>query len=152
MEIVVIQNGMMNCYNFNISIMVHKYIKGVPGRGEEVINTLKKLGGNIQINFHGNDPYSIYYIDHNSIINTTPINSNMYYIIMDSWEEIKLPECKLNPFDKVLVKEDDDDQWDIDLYSHIDYDCDGETFFDCIGGRWKKCIPYKGNEDKFGKV
>ena len=45
----------------------------------------------------------------------------------------------LQPFDKVLVR-DDDCYWTADLFSHIDEGINGGTCCSCF--RWKQCIPY----------
>lgn len=55
-------------------------------------------------------------------------------------------ETELKPFDKVLVRNNDDDEWVCDIFSHIDeYD-----FYYCVGTRWEQCIPYEGNEHLLG--
>lgn len=52
----------------------------------------------------------------------------------------------LYPFDKVLVRNNDDDEWVCDIFSHIDeYD-----FYYCVGTRWEQCIHYEGNEHLLG--
>ena len=45
----------------------------------------------------------------------------------------------LQPFDKVLVR-DDDCYWTADLFSHIDYSINGGMCCSCF--RWRQCIPY----------
>lgn len=55
-------------------------------------------------------------------------------------------ETELKPFDKVLVRDEDDDEWVCDIFSHIDeYD-----LYYCVGTRWKQCMAYKGNEHLLG--
>ena len=51
-------------------------------------------------------------------------------------------ETELKPFDKVLVRNNDDDEWVCDIFSHIDE----LAFYYCVGTRWEQCIPYEGNE------
>ena len=55
-------------------------------------------------------------------------------------------ETKLKPFDKVLVRNNDDDEWVCDIFSHIDE----LAFYYCVGTRWEQCIPYEGNEHLLG--
>lgn len=55
------------------------------------------------------------------------------------------PEHKFKPFDKVLTRDYDWDIWNADIFSH--HYCDD---YICIGGVWKQCIPYKGNEHLLG--
>lgn len=52
--------------------------------------------------------------------------------------EVK-PECKFKPFDKVLVRDDDENSaWSCNLFSGKNED---GTYM-CIGGYWDMCIPY----------
>lgn len=60
--------------------------------------------------------------------------------------EIEQPKPKfdpstLQPFDKVLVRDDEEDDWRCNLFSHVDK---GTTtcVFACVGHNWEKCIPY----------
>lgn len=55
-------------------------------------------------------------------------------------------ESQLKPFDKVLVRDEDDDEWVCDIFSHIDKD----DFYYCVGTRWKQCILYEGKEHLLG--
>ena len=55
-------------------------------------------------------------------------------------------ETELKPFDKVLVRDEDDDEWVCDIFSHIDED----DLYYCVGTRWKQCIAYNGNEHLLG--
>lgn len=55
-------------------------------------------------------------------------------------------EPELKPFDKVLVRNNDDDEWVCDIFSHIDE----LAFYYCVGTRWEQCIPYEGNEHLLG--
>lgn len=49
------------------------------------------------------------------------------------------PECEFKPFDKVLVKDDDENSaWSCNLFSGKNED---GTYM-CIGGYWDMCIPY----------
>lgn len=52
----------------------------------------------------------------------------------------------LYPFDKVLVRDGDNDKWVCDIFSHIDEN----DFYYCIGTRWQQCIHYEGNEHLLG--
>lgn len=55
-------------------------------------------------------------------------------------------ETELKPFDKVLVRNNDDDEWVCDIFSHIDE----IAFYYCVGTRWEQCIHYEGNEHLLG--
>lgn len=50
------------------------------------------------------------------------------------------------PFDKVLVRDRDEQEWECSLFSHIDE----EGYYVCVGSWWLQCIPYEGNENLLG--
>lgn len=54
------------------------------------------------------------------------------------------PEFK--PFDKVLVRDRDEQEWECSLFSHIDE----EGLYYCVSSWWFQCIPYEGNEHLLG--
>lgn len=56
------------------------------------------------------------------------------------------PEIKLQPFDKVLVRDQDCDSWQISLFGYKN-----RYYYRCSNGySWNQCIPYKGNEHLLG--
>lgn len=60
-------------------------------------------------------------------------------------------KVKLKPFQEVLVRDSQHDAWQADLFTNMRVDC-SEYPYGCFRNTWKYCIPYKGNEDKLGKV
>ena len=58
--------------------------------------------------------------------------------------EIEKPKCEFKTFDKVLGRNEKDDVWEADLFSH--YREESQYPFRCIGFSRKYCIPYEGNE------
>lgn len=56
---------------------------------------------------------------------------------------------ELKPFDKVLVRDSDSDIWVTNLFERygVGY---FENSYHCIGGVWRQCIPYEGNEHLLG--
>lgn len=59
--------------------------------------------------------------------------------------DVKL-EIKLQPFDRVLVRDSEDREWRISLFGYKD-----NSYYYCINGySWKQCIPYKDNEHLLG--
>lgn len=55
-------------------------------------------------------------------------------------EKPKFDPKTLQPFDKVLVRDYDNDEWRGTLFSHIN---ENATYiFICMSHNWKKCIPY----------
>ena len=72
------------------------------------------------------------------------------------WSTFKVQKPKfdinsLQPFDKVLVRDGMDDDWQADLFSHREDNYKSihvpnvEKRFFCIGSHWGQCIPY--NDD-----
>jgi hypothetical protein len=54
------------------------------------------------------------------------------------------------PFDNVLVKNNRESKWKIDIFSN--YDGSFDYPYICVGGSWKNCILYKGNECLNGTI
>lgn len=52
--------------------------------------------------------------------------------------------CNFKPFDKVLVRYDDQHVWQIDFFSH--YVRGVECPYKCLTRDFNQCIPYDGNE------
>ena len=57
-------------------------------------------------------------------------------------------KCEFKPFDKILGRNEKDDVWEADLFSH--YREESQYPFRCIGFGRKYCIPYEGNEHLLG--
>lgn len=62
--------------------------------------------------------------------------------------EIEKPKCEFKTFDKVLGRNEKDDVWEAELFSH--YREESQYPFRCIGFSRKYCIPYEGNEHLLG--
>lgn len=60
-------------------------------------------------------------------------------------------ESKFKPFDKVLVRDDLNEEWSINLFSYYDRE-DQDYPYVCISGCYEYCIPYEGNEHLVGKT
>lgn len=56
---------------------------------------------------------------------------------------------EFNPFDKVLVRDFGEDNWDIDFFQEIGGE-DIDYQFICLAAKWNFCIPYEGNEHLLG--
>ena len=63
----------------------------------------------------------------------------------------KLVKQEFSPFDKVLVKNDINDEWSINLFSYHNKECRNFPYV-CINGHYKYCISYEGNEYLVGKI
>ena len=55
-------------------------------------------------------------------------------------------KVELKPFDRVLVRDFEDQAWQVSLYSYKDSD----SHYCCNGCAWSQCIPYIGNESLLG--
>ena len=63
---------------------------------------------------------------------------------------VDLPKnCEFNPFDKVLVRQLETEEWRANIFSHTDK-TDEYLDYVCVNGRWEFCIPYIGNESFLG--
>lgn len=63
-------------------------------------------------------------------------------------EKIK-NEHEFNPFDKVLVRDFIEDNWDIDFFQEIGGE-DIDYKYICLSNEYNFCIPYEGNEHLLG--
>ena len=63
------------------------------------------------------------------------------------------PKYEFKPFDKVLVRDEDDKEWHISLFAReiVDYS-DGLSYkYECSNGTlWNYCVPFEGNECLLG--
>lgn len=53
---------------------------------------------------------------------------------------------QFKPFDKVLVRDYNDNEWNCDFFSNMNED----GYYNCINSWWRQCIPYDGNEHLLG--
>lgn len=129
----------------------------VDGKSEEVQKKLFELGfmwaSGSRVVDYKNKPFI--FISANMLMTTS---SDMLYFKHDKSIECKADyilsitidkekECEFKPFDKVLVRDSNMEEWQVDLFSHIkkaDYN------FIAVGSCWKQCIPFEGNEHLVG--
>jgi len=52
-----------------------------------------------------------------------------------------MSEVEFEPFQKVLVRDEEGDEWRADFFSHI-YIYNNEKNYVCVGHVWEICIPY----------
>lgn len=66
-------------------------------------------------------------------------------------EPIKVAEskCPFEPFQKVLVRDSDDDVWKADYFSNYD-ESDKLNPYICVGGFYRQCVAYEGSEYLLG--
>lgn len=60
------------------------------------------------------------------------------------WSKFGVYQFK--PFDKVLVRNYNDNKWNCELFGFKDED----DYYVCVSARWEQCIPYEGNEHLLG--
>lgn len=60
-----------------------------------------------------------------------------------------MPKMELKPFDKVLCRDDIDEEWQIDIFESTQTD-NSKYNYNCMVNIWKHCIPYEGNEHLLG--
>lgn len=58
------------------------------------------------------------------------------------------PECPFKPFDKVLVRDNNEQEWKINFFSHYNKDFCYKYY--CLKSCYNQCIPYEGNEHLLG--
>lgn len=78
--------------------------------------------------------------------------SNLHFKDQDEWEIIpnKFDISTLKAYDKVLVRDTNEQVWVADLFSNVlDRPLGGYTFA-CVGHYPNQCIPYEGNEHLLG--
>ena len=64
--------------------------------------------------------------------------------------EVPDSEPEFNPFDKVLVRDDDSGEWRLALYAYYQ---EATKLHRMVGGAcWAQCIPYEGNEHLLGST
>lgn len=66
-----------------------------------------------------------------------------------AWDAEKKQIVDFKPFDKVLVRQLETEEWRANIFSHTDK-TDEYLDYVCVNGRWEFCIPYIGNESLLG--
>lgn len=66
--------------------------------------------------------------------------------------ELEVPdnEPQFKPFDKVLVRDENFQEWEGTFYSHTSRDPNAKFRYITVGGLYKQIIPYEGNEHLLG--
>jgi hypothetical protein len=108
-----------------------------------------KIGDRIQ-NINTKNKYKIININHDYYI--LEHNCTLDCDKQNNFETIKFDLSTLKPYDKVLVRRQDGDQWEPQLFSCLNNDTSGYYYKTILVGSFsvKQCIPYKGNEHLAG--
>ena len=81
--------------------------------------------------------------------NSTLISAADFLALTTEDEKDVQGEPEFKPFDRVLVRDDDEAEWHIDFFERY-YDKDAPYGNMCVSSRWRHCIPYEGNEHLLG--
>lgn len=83
-----------------------------------------------------------------------PYGESELDLILEVLKEVGEPEpgCGLKPFDQVLVRDEDDEKWSIELFDHFipEFNIGKQPWFRCLSAAYYQCIPYEGNEHLHG--
>lgn len=112
--------------------MQKAYIRGVKGKGNEVIAKLEELGGNNNFGFDGENERCLYFIDDFTTIQCVQDNCETADIIIMASNEIFLDDSKqeqntvntIKEYDPVMVS-DDGKNWYAALYVKENLACYG---------------------------
>ena len=108
-----------------------------------------KVGDKVQ-NIKTKNEYKIIGIDHDYYT----LENKCYLKCSDQYkfENVKFDLATLKPYDKVLVRRQDSDQWEPQLFSCLNNDISGYCYKIILVGGFsiKQCIPYKDNEHLVG--
>ena len=146
--------------NYEIEIRDGKFYAVFKNTLERLIEPKFKVGDKIK---HKNTVLTIISVRTNSyLVEDEPNNFGLLmFSQQDKWELINEPRLKvgdsnkfninnLKPFDKVLVRDGNDEVWVNAFFGF----CDPVTYKQCIfvtgNGNWCQCIPYEGNEHLLG--
>ena len=118
------------------------WIRGNSKRGKEVIKMLTDLGATNPKGYEGRCEGNVYFIGKFNNISSIYDSENEFpKMIKEEYKELTLPkkEYHFEPFDKVLVREYNDDKWRAALFSHYGK---VNNLYHTTDSSWKYCIPY----------
>lgn len=140
---------------------VDKRIKSIKvyvgGKGSEVLEKLIALGG------HWARESDAKKVDESPFLISDMFGQILHFGNMKTFEHLTSlrevsaeeligmePVRVFDPFDRVLVRDADDEFWQIDLYDH--YDADDEYSHVCLRNRWRQCISFEENKKLQGAI
>lgn len=132
------------------------WIESDPARREEIVDYLASLTS--KNNKHPkritpiSDRYEfICFINHNEEVDEVSMSTNYAKIIMEEYTEIKLddivlPKYQFHPFEKVMVRDENNEEWHINFFDHeatLKHNGEEGTFITiAFNSPYKQCIPY----------
>lgn len=133
--------------------MKHEFIEGkmvIAENYNEIVKILKDLGYDVCY-FNCTHPFVRLTLDGiaSGFMDNRAFNEDKLPLItldtLKQWVEEPKKEVEFKPFDKVLVRDGENEEWEVDMYRKKENNVEGYNhvcFYDC----WKICIPYEGNE------
>ncbi len=128
-------------------------IRGSKDRAEEVKAMLEEWGAKI-CNWLCSSSDLYYYVQKDGKVSALKVDNDlMSYLNYEVVEPPEKPEKKeeqkhqFKPFDKVLVRDSNEDNWKCGIFSHSS---NGIFAYVCVGASWAQCIPFEGNEELIG--
>ncbi|WP_321822894.1 hypothetical protein [Pyramidobacter piscolens] len=70
------------------------------------------------------------------------------FFVLNPAEAPKPEKYQFKPFEQVLVRDEDSEVWDANLFNYTRGDGGGP--FECVSCAWHQCIPYAGHEHLLG--
>ena len=108
-----------------------------------------KVGQNKATNsFTKEGKYFIQYVDAECCLFPSKDQRDWSKFTAPWYKKEKFDPKTLKPFDKVLVRNDYESEWQCDLFSHVSYDSNYELKmfpYKCMGCTYRYCIPYNDN-------
>lgn len=96
--------------------------------------------------YHGDNHVEIQY-GHNSMLEYLQGSNLFNMLFIELQQETNKPKYIFKPFDKVLVRQSDKNDWRVAFYSHFNEE---ENLHVTAWLSWYQCIPYEGNEHLVG--
>lgn len=133
--------GLLNACDKSLSLkqakdMVEKEIKHKVADVDDVLEFDLPNGSIVNVNIHDYNPNGEF-----------DIIAAQGDEIPDELSLIKTNAVTLKPGTLVLVRDANDCEWMLDIFSHIEEDdCEPPFPFVCVVDKYAKCIPFEGNE------
>ena len=129
------------------------YIQGDAANADKIRAAFKKLG--YDTSWHLFNANSVLYFTLDGEIRATTCNCTPAIIkTHPDYKELELPKPhydikNFQPFDKVLVRDTENEKWVASLFSNFEYGNFPHKFV-CIDTCYTQCIPFEGNEHLLG--